>query len=224
MATRQAIQIRGHSGMPFSSVNFEKNRVQELDSFAILALFLLPAVLSLPMAMFQEENPMVTLLYAGATDILRAFPMAIKGIELIVYGSTKQYPHHSDVSGLFNSTDIAVVHTISVRCQMKPSITVKGIAMVFGAAAVMALGITLEIRTCRWFISKPRSKTIWRSYATLTEKGQDKALLVTQRLYLEPRDEDGVSRGNPKVSGIDNFVFPNVSRSYCSDIDNLVSD
>lgn len=97
---------------------FEKAMVEDSDSFSGLSILFLPSILALlPIAAFQDASMVATNLYAVATDIVRAMPIVIKGIELAVCGSRRHYAFNANMYGVQNSTGAAEIW--AAFCAMK---------------------------------------------------------------------------------------------------------
>lgn len=149
----------------------EKIKVQEADSRPILALLVLQAVLSLlPLAVFQEATLSATLTYDMVTDVLSVLPLAVKGIELAMYGSTKHYAHVSYVWEVQTEVRWPKVHTWVTECETKGYIWRRGVAMMAVAAALMLFGIFLEVMSKR-IVSRKVDVKSWSGFAVLQEDG-----------------------------------------------------
>lgn len=126
----------------------EKELVQDSDTASNLAILFLPAALALvPLGLFQDVSISVTLLYILATDVVSVLPVAIKGIELLVYSSKVHTATASYLYGARTATDLAAAETWVANCWMTPRIRNEGIAILFTAIAVMLFGILLEVLT-----------------------------------------------------------------------------
>lgn len=128
---------------------FEKAMVEDSDSFSGLSILFLPSILALlPIAAFQDAGMVATNLYAVATDIVRAMPIVIKGIELAVCGSRRHYAFNANMYGVQNSTGAAEIW--AAFCAMKPFVRHRGIALFSLGVSVMVLGIALEVVATRF--------------------------------------------------------------------------
>lgn len=129
----------------------EKEIVGDSQTPSNLAILLLPAALALvPLGLFQDVSLAVTLLYTLATDVISVLPVAIKGIELIVYGSKVHTATVSYLYGAGNLNDLAAGETWVAKCRMKPNLKFEGIAILTTALATMIVGILLEFLTRVW--------------------------------------------------------------------------
>lgn len=130
---------------------FEKAMVEGSNSFSNLSVLFLPAFLALlPIAVFEDTGTIATVLYAMATDVASAMPIAIKGVELVVYSSQRHYANHANMYGVRTGTGLAVVETWAAECRMKPFVRQRGIGLITLGVSVMALGIVLEIVASRF--------------------------------------------------------------------------
>lgn len=151
-------------------------KVQESDSLSVLALLVLPAILSIfPLAMLPAA-----LAYTVATDIISVLPLAIQGVELLVYGSRKHYGHVTDISGINHTQKLSYIITLVAECEMKPSFRRRGVAYVTGAVLLMIFGISLEVFSNR-AISRRNQIRTWSGFVLLGENGHDKTLRMSQR-------------------------------------------
>lgn len=108
----------------------EKLKVQESDFLAVLALVLLPAVLSIfPLALFQDASLPAVFAYAAATDVFSVLPLTVKGVELLFYGSRKHYAHITNISGVNHSQAMSYVSTWVSECEMKPKVCRRGVVV-----------------------------------------------------------------------------------------------
>lgn len=83
----------------------EKQMVENSDCLSSMSILLLPTILTLlPIALFQDASMLATVLYAVASDIASAMPNAIKGAELVIFGSRKHYAFNVDMYGVKNNT------------------------------------------------------------------------------------------------------------------------
>lgn len=154
----------------------EKMRVEESNSFSILALILMPAVLSIfPLAVFQEASLPAALVYAICTDVLSILPLATKGVELLIYGSRKHYSHVTDISGVSHTPTMSYLATWVTECRMKPYVLRRGVAYVTGAGVIMIFGIVLEVLS-RYMVSRKKPVRTWSGLVVLDEDGHLKTL------------------------------------------------
>lgn len=160
--------------------NFEKEMVVDSSSFSNLAILLLPVILALlPIAVFQDASVMATVLYAVATDMVSVLPIAIKGAELVVYGSRRHYAFNSNLYGMNGSAvvkversigplrigkRIAMTETWAAECRMNSFVRQRGIGLLALAVAAMMLGIVLEV-LARRFAEKRKEHCAWRNAA-----------------------------------------------------------
>ncbi len=115
---------------------------------------LLPAVLTLvPIGLFQDVSLSSTLVYILVTDIVSVLPVAIKGTELLWYGSKKHYATVSYLYGAETAKDIATAETWVASCGMKEFVQEKGIGLLTTALCAMIVGIVLEF-VIRWQVTK----------------------------------------------------------------------
>lgn len=147
--------------------DFEKEMLQDSDSFSSLSILLLPVCLALvPIALFQDTTVLATVLYAVATDVASVMPIAIKGAELVVYGSRKHYAFNCNMYNMNNENSTGVVESWAAECSVKPFVRQKGIGLLALAFSVMILGIILEV-VARRFTEKRRAKQEWEDAAVL---------------------------------------------------------
>lgn len=133
---------------------YEKEMVEDSDTFSSFAILLLPVVLALvPIALFQDTSMLATVLYAVATDVVSVMPIAIKGIELLVYGSRRHYAFNTDMHDMSAGSATSVVETWAAKCTIHPFVRQKGIGLLAGAVSAMVLGILLEF-VARRFIRR----------------------------------------------------------------------
>ncbi len=126
----------------------EKELVEDSDTFSSLAILLLPAALALvPLGLFQDVSLSLALLYTLATDVVSVLPVAIKGVELLVYTSKTHYATVSNVLGAGTEKDVAVAETWVASCAMKNAYREKGIALLTTAISAMFVGIFYEFIT-----------------------------------------------------------------------------
>lgn len=120
--------------------------VKDSDSFSSLAILLLPTVLALvPIAVFQDAGVFATVLHTVATDIVSALPIAIKGVELVIYASRRHNAFNANMYGMNSRTGTTAAQVWAAECDMKPFVRQRGIVRVSLAASAMVLGILLEI-------------------------------------------------------------------------------
>lgn len=159
----------------------EKLKVQESDSLSVAALPLMPAVLSLfPLALFQDASLPASLAYAVATDVLSVLPLAIKGVELLIFGSRKHYAQVTDLSGVSHTRTASFVSTWVSECGMKPYIWRRGMAFVMAAVAQMTFGAALEVLSRR-ALSRKKKVCTWTGFAVLDDDVHVKTFLIPQR-------------------------------------------
>lgn len=172
------------TGLALEYGNLEMRRVQDADSLPMLAVLFLPALLSLfRLACFLEASLPATVAYEVATDILSVFPMAIRGVELIVYGSRKYYSHSTDVEGLWNDDDIVVAVTFAARCGIKHFVKRTGGILLAIAFVVMLLGIVLEyLSRCMTARQRCDRKRVWTGQVMVEETDSGKSFKMCQKL------------------------------------------
>lgn len=133
-----------------------KELVEDSDTASSIAILLLPAGLALvPIGLFEDVSLALTLMYIVATDIVSVLPVAIKGIELLIYAAQKHYAIVSYMYGGETLRDVAVAETWVASCGMRGRVSEKGIALLLTAVVAMLLGLVLEFAT-RWKTSKYR--------------------------------------------------------------------
>lgn len=160
----------------------ELRRVQDSESLAMLAALVVPSLLSLlPLALFQEASLSATLAYGATTDILSVFPMVIRGVELIVYGSRMHYSYLTNVEGLWEDKDVVVAVTFAAECRMKPFVRRRGEVMLAVAIALMLLGIRLEYLS-RYALVRQCCEREWTGLAILHEHESVKLLKIDAAL------------------------------------------
>ncbi len=136
----------------------EKELVEDSDTVSNLAILLLPAVLALvPLALFHDVGLSLTYVYILVTDVVSVLPVAIKGTELLWYGSKKHYATVSYLYGAETAKDIAVAETWVASCGMKEFVQEQGIGLLTTALCAMIVGIVLEFIT-RWEVSKHKKR------------------------------------------------------------------
>lgn len=146
---------------------FEKEMVEDSDTFSNLAIIAFPAMFALlPIALFQDTSLQLTLVYAIATDAVSVLPMAIKGVELIVYGSRDYYAYNMILYGPGEKSDVSVLSVWVARCRMVGYVRQMGIGLLVGAATAMVIGVALEF-VCRIVFSRGAKRPVWRGSVAL---------------------------------------------------------
>lgn len=136
--------------MALQNGDFKMEKVEESDSFSSLSILLLPIVLALlPIALFQDAKVIATVLYAVVTDVVSVLPIAIKGVELVVYGSQHHYAFNSNMYGTRNGSLSSAEDTCAAECDMKPFVRQKGIGLLTLACTAMTIGIVLGVTVRR---------------------------------------------------------------------------
>lgn len=116
-----------------------KSIVEDSLTASNIAILMLPVALALvPLGLFQDASLLVTLFFALATDVISVLPAAIKGFELIIYGTRSSYLY-----GGRTATDLAVAETWAAVCKIKLDRN-EGTAILSTAIALMNLEIALE--------------------------------------------------------------------------------
>lgn len=100
-------------------------------------------------------------------------PLAVKGIELIIYGSRKHYAHVSKVEEMHQAVPAPKVITWVTECQMKPYVSRRGVTFTAAAAVLTPLGILLEVLWNRILCRKIEVR-LWQGLSFLQEDGDAK--------------------------------------------------
>lgn len=170
-AIRQALERR----------DFEREMVEDSDSFSSLSIVLLPITLALvPIAMIQEVTALATMLYAVATDVVSVQPIAIKGVELVVYGSQRHYAFNLDLYNMNKGNRSSVVETSAAECGMRPVVRQKGIGLLALACTAMMAGIVLEV-LARRCTERRKERRAWENPAVF----ESEAFLQQLRPYSD---------------------------------------
>lgn len=161
--------------------NFEKEMVEDSDTFSNLAILLLPVVLSLvPIALFQDTSMITTVLYAIATDVVSVMPIAIKGLELVVYGSQRHYKANHFLFGIETGSPTSVASSWAAECDMKPFVRRKGTILLAVALSAMMFGVVLEFvaRRCihRRAFRKRWREGVWQEHEAFLRQVSKKEL------------------------------------------------
>lgn len=139
--------------------NLEREMVEDSDTLSYLAILLLPVVLALaPIALFQDASTLATVVYAIVTDVVSVMPLAIKGIELIVYGSRRHYAFSADMHGMASGSQTVVVEAWAAECGMKPFVREKGIVLLAVAVTAMVFGVWFEFFARGWVHRRAKGK------------------------------------------------------------------
>lgn len=132
----------------------EKFEEAVFDSVAVsnLAILIFPAVFSLlPVSIFGvTENPVLIVGYAIATDILTVLPLAIKGIEMILF---TQREHAGCVVwnvGVEIDTGLALSELWCAGCSHRPKFKPYGNWLLASAFAFSLAGFLLEYLAYKW--------------------------------------------------------------------------
>lgn len=124
---------------------YDKEMIEQSDTVSSMAVLTLPVFLALvPIAVLQDANLLATVLYAIATDVVSVLPMALKGLEMIVYASREHYAFFARMFGFKTDNDVSAVEIQAARCNIHPTVRRQGIGLLFAALIVMAAGIVLE--------------------------------------------------------------------------------
>lgn len=159
----------------------EKIKIQESDSVSTLALLFIPAILSvIPLGLFQEASLSVMVLYAVATDFLSVLPIAVQGVELLLYGSRKHFSYVSDISNDERQISLEKFATSVTKCEANPSVWRRGAIFVALAAILMTCGFAFEILSRRKLSRKTKERA-WSGPGLLDEAGYRRALRLPQR-------------------------------------------
>lgn len=141
---------------------FEKEMVEASDSLSNLAILILPVALALlPIALFQDTGMLATVLYAIATDVVSVMPIALKGFELIVYGSNRHYMSNHFLNGFGGGSPTATAQSWAAECGMKPFVRQKGVVLLVGAVLAMIFGVILEF-VARGVVHRRAVRKQWR--------------------------------------------------------------
>lgn len=139
----------------------EKNLVEDSDAPSNLAIILLPAILDLvPLGLFEDFSLVVTMIYTLATDVISVLPAAIKGMELVIYGSNEHTAMLPHLYGGKNATDVAAAETWIANCRIRRRFKEQGIALLVTAIAIMTIGVLLEFKTRAWVRRLSRRRRI----------------------------------------------------------------
>ena len=175
--------------------NLRAELVVESRLASSIAVLFLPSVLALfPVSLFQEVSLATGFVYSLATDILSIVPVVIKGIELIYFGSKKQWAIYTRFYGGADLDQPAsAIHWISY-CAMKPQILVQGIMYLIVGLSLMGVGIALEFLAARrlQFL-----KTKW-----FQDNSEDPHAVITENAGLlwhwREQDRKQVFRSSPQ--------------------------
>lgn len=119
-------------------------------------------------------------MYTVATDICSVLPLAVKGIELIIYGSRKHYSHVTDVASMYErNKTFQYANTWTSMCSMKPFVRRRGVCFLQGAVVLMLLGISLEL-LIRAVLSRKVKAHTWSGYVVLDEEEVVKSFHMPQ--------------------------------------------
>lgn len=130
--------------------NLPTEIVVESQLASSIAVLFLPSCLALfPVSLFQEVSLAAGFVYSIATDILAVIPVMIKGIELVYFGSNKQWAIYTRFYGGADKEKPAVaIHWIA-NCAMKPQVRAQGAAYLIVGLGLMVLGLVLEVFAAR---------------------------------------------------------------------------
>lgn len=91
---------------------FERDILEDADTPSNQAIMILPVALALvPIALFQDASNLATVLYAVATDVVSVMPIAVKGMELVIYGSRRHYAFSTEMVGMSRDDRPSVIET-----------------------------------------------------------------------------------------------------------------
>lgn len=137
----------------------EREMVEDSDTLSYLAILLLPVVLSLaPIALFQDASTLAMVVYAIVTDVVSVMPLAIKGLELIAYGSRRHYAFSSRMYGMASGSETLVVEVFAAECGMRPFVRQKGVVLLAVAVTAMIFGVWFEFVARGWVHKRAKGK------------------------------------------------------------------
>lgn len=146
-----------NNGLDF--LNFAKEMIQDVDSGAANAIFLVPAVLCLfPLSLFHDTGLWTVFAFMIVTDFVNILPLFLRGAELVVYGRRIEY---SMITWVYGNTGLGkpgAAETWVTACDLKREVYIWGILFIVLAIASMLVGVTLEVAIVRWL---RRHQNIW---------------------------------------------------------------
>lgn len=123
----------------------------------------------MPIALWEDVSVLATALYAIATDIVSVLPIAIKGVELVIYGSQRRYAFNAGMYYMNQIEHPSIAETWVAECEMKPFVRQKGIGLLAVAAISMVPGIVLEV-AARRLVKKRKQEHRARSAAIFEQE------------------------------------------------------
>lgn len=121
------------------------SQVDEAFRLSNTAILLLPSVFVLvPIHLFQFVDEWATGLYIILTNLCSVTPIAIKGIELLIFYYKKHYSTISYVYGQ-SSSEVMAAETWVSACQLRTSVKWHGIGYLLFAICTFVAGLVLEM-------------------------------------------------------------------------------
>lgn len=130
------------------------DQAKDAITAANMAILILPLFMSfIPVALIADLSEAATLFYVLLTDVFAAVPFVIKGVELVITGTTEQRSAETWMMGEKNQLQIA--ETWTANCQPKDEFRKIGVVVIAIGMASIFTGILIEILARRW-MSKRR--------------------------------------------------------------------
>jgi len=125
------------------------DQANDAITYANMAILILPLFMSfIPVALIADLSEAATLFYVLLTDVFAAVPFVIKGVELVLTGTTEQRASETWIMGEDGAGQIA--ETWTAKCQpVEKFRTIGAVVIAIGIASILS-GIFIEIIARRW--------------------------------------------------------------------------
>lgn len=154
------------------TAQFYSKQVIDATSPSSIAILILPLGLNfVPIALFADVSTKWMLMYAFLSDILTVIPLSIKGVELILIGTTKHFGTSvrmlSGVSGMKEEKVMCEMYV--AECTSTRSVLPTGIAFLVISLVVLVIGLVAEVKARRYMMKARRHlfaemlRSSWRS-------------------------------------------------------------
>lgn len=123
-----------------------REQVEDATTASNIAILIAPlALATVPVALFSNVDTFSLLAYTIVTDILSAMPLAIKGVELMQFGSHKYKATRTWLYGGRSEVDLAAAETWYAECDASSWVVLVGRVFLSMAILSMFLGVLFEV-------------------------------------------------------------------------------
>lgn len=130
-----------------------------LTSVNILILLIPVSTALVPVALFAETNTLTLIAYTLLTDFIAALPLAVKGVELMIYSRFRLSAARLRIFQDSNNNDAGAAEIWHAKCESRYHIFLKGIIFLSAALVLSAIGCSLEL------IARKKLKAYKHSYS-----------------------------------------------------------